>query len=345
MDYYLELGACYSVLYTYLMVRTRFAPSPTGLLHVGGLRAALFNFLFARKNKGIFILRIEDTDRARSVPGAVENLISTLKWAGISYDEGPDAGGKNGPYIQSQRLNLYKKYAQQLLKLGAAYRCFCSPQRLEEMRREQEAHKLAPRYDRKCLSLSASAADSLGAPFVIRQKIPGSGEVEWKDMVRGSISFECAAIDDQVILKSDGYPTYHLANVVDDHEMKITHVIRGEEWLSSTPKHILLYRAFGWDIPQFAHLPLLLNKDRSKLSKRQGDVAVEEYIKKGYLAEAIVNFIALLGWHPGGQETQEIFSLTELIEKFSLEKVHKAGAVFDLEKLDWIKWQWRRKKF
>ncbi|MBI2638809.1 glutamate--tRNA ligase [Candidatus Peregrinibacteria bacterium] len=322
------------------MIRTRFPPSPTGFLHVGGLRTALYNYLYARKHGGKFVFRIEDTDRARAVPGATENLIETLQWAGLDYDE--------GPYIQSQRTDLYKKYADELLKLGAAYQCFCTAERLEKMRNEQEAHKLAPKYDRHCLKLPAAEKEKLIAaqtPFVIRQKIPASGEVAWNDLVRGDVTFQCETIDDQILLKSDGFPTYHLANVVDDHLMEITHVIRGEEWLSSTPKHILLYRALGWKQPEFGHLPLLLNKDRTKLSKRQGDVAVEDYRKKGYLPEAVINFIALLGWHPGGDETNEIFSLVELIEKFSIEKVHKGGAIFDLEKLDWMNWQWRRRKF
>lgn len=330
------------------MICTRFPPSPTGFLHVGGLRTALYNYLFARKNKGKFILRIEDTDQKRAVEGAVENLIKTLKWAGLEYDEGPEVGGLHGPYIQSQRLSLYKKYAQELLEKGAAYRCFCTSARLEEMRKQQEQKKLAPKYDRKCASLNEAQVKELidaGTPYVIRQKIPQNRAVTWNDLVRGEVSFESETIDDQVLMKSDGYPTYHLANVVDDHDMCVTHVIRGEEWLSSTPKHILLYEAFSWQAPQFAHLPLLLNKDRSKLSKRQGDVAVEDYIKKGYLPEAMINFIALLGWNPGGSETEEIFSLQELVEKFSIEKVHKAGAVFDLEKLDWVNWQWRKRKF
>lgn len=330
------------------MIRTRFAPSPTGFLHVGGLRTALYDYLYARQNKGVFVLRIEDTDQKRLVPGAVENLIKTLKWAGIDYDEGPFKEGPYGPYVQSQRLDLYKKYALQLLEKGEAYYCFCTPQRLEEMRHQQEAHKQAPKYDRHCLKLSKEEREKnlgAGVPAVIRQKIPETGEVSWKDHVRGEVSFACKDIDDQVLMKSDGFPTYHMANVVDDHTMEITHVIRGEEWLSSTPKHILLYRSFGWTPPEFAHLPLLLNKDRSKLSKRQGDVAVEDYIKKGYLPEALINFVALLGWHPGKDETQEIFSMEELVEKFSLEKVHKAGAVFDLEKLDWFNWQWRRRHF
>jgi glutamyl-tRNA synthetase len=329
-------------------ITTRFPPSPTGRLHIGNLRSALFNYLFARKNKGKFIFRIEDTDQARTVPGAVESLIKILKWAGLEYDEGPDKGGPHGPYVQSERLDLYKKYGNELLEKGHAYRCFCTAERLAEMRKDQEAHKVAPKYDRHCLKMEKSEVEKLlksGAPFVVRQKIPNDGETAWHDHVRGDVSFKNDTIDDQVLLKSDGFPTYHLANVVDDHFMEISHVIRGEEWLSSTPKHILLYKAFSRKIPEFAHLPLLLNKDKSKLSKRQGDVAVEDYIKKGYLPEAIINFIAFLGWHPGGDETQEIFDIKELIEKFSLEKVHKAGAVFDIEKLDWMNWQWRRKKF
>ncbi len=334
------------------MIRTRFAPSPTGFLHVGGLRTALYSYLLARKHGGTFILRIEDTDQKRSVEGAVESLIEALKWAGLPYDEGPIVGGPHAPYVQSQRLALYKKYADELLSNDHAYRCFCTSERLEEMRKMQEMKKQAPRYDRTCLALSPSEIEKKCAekiPFVIRQKIPmtfgGSLAVKWHDVVREEVSFGLDTIDDQVLMKSDGFPTYHLANVVDDHDMEITHVVRGEEWLSSTPKHILMYRALGWKEPTFAHLPLLLNKDRSKLSKRQGDVAAEDYRKKGYSPQALVNFIALLGWHPGGDETQEIFSLEELVEKFSLEKVHKGGAVFDLEKLDWVQWQWQRKLF
>ncbi len=330
------------------MIVTRFPPSPTGFVHVGSLRTALYNYLLARKLGGRFLLRIEDTDRTRLVPGAVENLISTLKWAGIDYDEGPEVGGPHAPYVQSERLELYKKAADELLKNGSAYYCFCTSERLDQMRTDQQARNLAPKYDRHCLKLPQAEIDRLLAantPYVLRQKIPDNRTVTWDDVVRDRVSFETATIDDQVLMKSDGYPTYHLANVVDDHDMEVTHVIRGEEWLSSTPKHILLYEAFGWNAPTFGHLPLLLNKDRSKLSKRQGDVAVEDYKNKGYLPEALVNFVALLGWHPGGDSTQEIFSMEDLIAQFSLEKVHKAGAVFDIEKLDWINWQWRRRKF
>jgi len=330
------------------MIRTRFAPSPTGYLHVGGLRTALYNYLFAKKNNGQFLLRIEDTDQKRYIKGAKEHLLEMLHWAGLEYDEGPDNGGPHKPYIQSERTNIYKKCADELLEKKAAYRCFCTTERLEEMRKNQEAHKLAPMYDKHCLYLSEDEINENlknKIPYVIRQKIPSTETVKFKDLIRGNVSFSCKSLDDQVLMKSDGFPTYHLANVVDDHLMEITHVIRGEEWLPSTPKHILLYQAFTWTPPEFAHIPLLLNKDRSKLSKRQGDVSVEEYIKKNYSKEAILNFIALLGWNPGSGEENEIFSLQELCNIFSLEKVHKAGAIFDIDKLDWFNWQWRRKSY
>lgn len=326
-------------------VRVRFAPSPTGFLHVGGLRTALYNFLFAKKSGGKFILRVEDTDRSRYVEGAVANLVGTLRWAGLEYDEGPDAGGDFGPYIQSERTDVYSKHAAILVDEGAAYRCFCSPERLEQVRKELERKKLTPKYDRNCLRLSEDEIrknlDS-GKAYVVRMKVPDNATVRFTDMIRGDVEFSSEQIDDQVLLKSDGFPTYHLANVVDDHLMKISHVIRGEEWLSSTPKHVLLYQFFGWELPKFAHLPLLLNPDRSKLSKRQGDVAVEDYRKKGYLKEALINFIALLGWNPG--DDREIFSLDELEKEFSLEKVNKSGAVFNLEKLNWLNFQHLRRK-
>lgn len=326
-------------------VRVRFAPSPTGYLHVGGLRTALFNFLFARKSGGVFVLRIEDTDRARYVEGAVDNLVSTLKWAGLQYDEGPMVGGEVGPYVQSERLDLYRKHVDLLLEKKVAYRCFCTPERLESMRKDLEKRKLQPKYDRTCLSLSGKEiADNLaaGKPHVVRLKVPDDVTIKFSDIIRGDVEFMSERVDDQVLLKSDGYPTYHLANVVDDHLMGISHVIRGEEWLSSTPKHVLLYNAFGWELPYFAHLPLLLNPDRSKLSKRQGDVAVEDYRDKGYLKEALVNFIALLGWNPG--DDREIFSLEELEKEFSLDKVNKSGAVFNVEKLNWLNFQHLRSK-
>ena len=326
-------------------VRVRFAPSPTGFLHVGGLRTALYNYLIARRQGGVFVLRIEDTDRTRFVEGAVESLLRTLAWTGLAYDEGPQKGGPFGPYVQSQRLELYRDHADRLLKSGDAYRCFCTQERLEEMRKEQDRMKLAPRYDRRCLLLGKAAVEAnlaQGLPFVVRMRVPEAATISFPDMIRGRVEFSGDRIDDQVLLKSDGYPTYHLANVVDDHLMEITHVVRGEEWLSSTPKHVLLYQFFGWEIPEFAHLPLLLNADRSKLSKRQGDVAVEEYREKGYLPEALVNFVAFLGWNPGDE--RELFSLDELIKEFSIDRVGKSGAIFNVEKLDWLNAQHLRRK-
>ncbi|HTX18008.1 MAG TPA: glutamate--tRNA ligase [Bacteroidota bacterium] len=318
-------------------IRTRFAPSPTGFLHVGGLRTALYNYLFARKNGGTFVLRIEDTDQSRKVPGAVENLIETLEWGGIRYDEGPGREGDVGPYIQSQRITLYQQYAHRLVEEGKAYYCFCSADRLKELRAKQLAAKQATSYDRHCRNLSGEEVRALlksGVPYVVRMKIPLAGALTFDDLIRGQVTISYENIDDQVILKSDGYPTYHLAVVVDDHCMKISHVIRGEEWLPSTPKHVILFGYLGWDPPKFAHLPLLLNPDRSKLSKRQGDVAVEDYRTRGYLNEALVNFVALLGWNPGDE--REIFSLEDLTKEFSLERVNSSGAVFNVEKLDWM---------
>ena len=352
-------------------IRVRFAPSPTGQLHVGGLRSALYNYLFAKKESGTMVLRIEDTDRKRYVEGAVEGLINSLEWAGIGWQEGVFSNdrlpaeyhkrqiadsvsypgilevGGHGPYVQSERLGIYKEYAQQLIKEGKAYYCFCEPERLEQMREKQAAEKKAPMYDRYCLANVSEDQinDNLKkeCPYTIRLKVPRNEAVVFEDVVRGKVSFGTNTIDDQVLMKSDGFPTYHLASVVDDHLMGITHVIRGEEWLPSTPKHVLLYRAFGWEVPTFAHLPLLLSTEKKKLSKRQGDVAVEDYIKKGYLKEALINFVALLGWNPGKGKTQEIFSMEELISEFEISKVHKAGAVFDLKKLDWINGQYIKK--
>ena len=330
------------------MTVTRFAPSPTGFLHIGGLRTALYNYLYAKKNNGKFILRIEDTDQKRLVEGAMENLVNTLKWFDIEFDEGPEKGGENGPYVQSERSDLYKKYAEQLLKEGHAYKCFCTAERLNEMREKQTAAKQPTMYDRQCLYLSEEEVNKKleeGLPFVIRQKIPSSDVVKFNDLIHGITSFSGKTIDDQILVKSDGFPTYHLANVVDDHLMGVTHVIRGDEWLPSTPKHILLYEAFGWGKPEFAHIPLLLNPDKTKLSKRQGDVAAEDYMKKGYIKEAVLNFIAFLGWHPGGDLENEIMTMEELIKNFSLEKVHKSGAIFDLEKLNWFNWQWQKQAY
>lgn len=301
------------------------------------------------------MLRIEDTDQNRFIEGATEHLIQMIKHFDLNYDEGPDEKepysnkwlGPNGPYIQSQRFDLYKKHAAELIEKGGAYYCFCTAERLTKLREEQTLLKQPSMYDRHCRSLTQEEIDKNlagGTAYVIRQKIPTSETVKFKDLIRGMVKFEGKLIDDQILIKSDGFPTYHLANVVDDHLMETTHVIRGEEWLPSTPKHIWLYQAFGWQPPEFAHIPLLLNADRSKLSKRQGDVSVEAYLEKGYQEEAILNFIAFLGWHPGGDLENEVFTLQELIDHFSLEKVHKAGAIFDLSKLDWFDWQWRRRK-
>jgi glutamyl-tRNA synthetase len=327
------------------IVRVRFAPSPTGYLHVGGLRTALYNYLFARQHQGAFILRIEDTDRARFVEGAVDNLLHTLRWAGLDFDEGPGKEGSAGPYVQSERLAVYRRYAMELLERGQAYYAFDTAEELETMRKERERLRLPPKYDRRALRLSPDEIrDRLesGRPHVIRMKAPEGESVVFDDLVRGRVEFSSDLLDDQVLLKSDGYPTYHLANVVDDRLMGITHVIRGEEWLSSTPKHVLLYRYFGWEPPAFAHLPLLLNPDKSKLSKRQGDVAVEDYRRKGFLPEALVNFVALLGWNPGDE--RELFTLAELVRDFSLARVGKSGAVFNIEKLSWLNAQHLRRK-
>ncbi len=326
-------------------IRVRFAPSPTGYLHVGGLRTALYNYLYARQHNGKFILRIEDTDRTRYVEGAVQNLIQTLQWAGLDYDEGPEKGGPFGPYVQSERLEIYRKHAQMLLDSGKAYYAFDTAEELDEMRKMQEKMRIPTKYDRRALKLTkeeVQAKLSAGAPAVVRMKVPDTSVVAFDDVIRGHVEFSTDQLDDQVLLKSDGYPTYHLANVVDDHLMKVSHVIRGEEWLSSTPKHVLLYEYFGWEMPVFAHLPLLLNPDKSKLSKRQGDVAVEDYRNKGYLREALVNFVAFLGWNPGDE--REIFSLEELVKEFSLERVGKSGAVFNVEKLDWMNFEHLRRK-
>jgi len=317
-------------------VRVRFAPSPTGYLHVGSLRTALYNYLFAKHNHGDFVLRIEDTDQSRYVEGAVENLISTLNWCELDYDEGPEKDGELGPYYQSQRTEIYNEHIQQLLEKGLAYRCFCSTERLEQLRNEQVEKNIDPRYDGKCRNLNKTESEerAKNESCVIRLAVPENGETSFPDLIRGKVSFQNELIDDQVLIKSDGYPTYHFANVVDDHLMQISHVIRGEEWLPSTPKHVILYKFFDWELPQFAHLPLLLNPDKSKLSKRQGDVAVEDYKSKGYLPQSMNNFVALLGWNKG--DDQEIFTIPELVEHFSLERVSKAGAVFNKEKLDWM---------
>lgn len=325
-----------------MTVRVRFAPSPTGYLHVGGLRTALYNYLFARKHGGKFILRIEDTDRNRYVEGAIENLIKSLRWCGLDFDEGPGAEGEVGPYIQSERLEMYQKFAQQLIDNGQAYYAFDTAEELQAMREKQEAAKVpSVQYDRENMRNSLShSADEVqkwmdeGQPHVVRLKIPDQDVFQMHDLVRGDIEFRREHVDDQVLLKSDGFPTYHLASVVDDHHMGITHIIRGEEWLSSVPRHLVMYNYFGWEVPKMVHLPLLLNKDKSKLSKRQNDVAVEDYLKKGYQADALVNFVALLGWNPG--DDREEFTMDELVEAFSVERINKSGAVFEIDKLNWF---------
>jgi len=332
-------------------MRTRLAPSPTGFVHIGTLRTALYCYLLAKKHDGTFYLRLEDTDQSREVMGSLDNLLHSLRWSGINPTEGlileddiVRERGDYGPYIQSKRLPIYHKYAQQLLDNGHAYHCFCSAERLANMRQEQVKNKRPPMYDRRCMHLSEEEVKRLinsGEPYVIRQKIPQKRIVELQDIVRGKVKFDCSTLDDQVLIKSDGFPTYHLAHVVDDYLMETNPVIRGEEWLPSVPKHLLLFEALGWEPPPYAHLPLLLNKDKTKLSKRQGDVAVEDYIKKGYLKEALINFVVFLGWNPGVE--QELFTMEELIERFSLQRVHKAGAVFDIEKLNWFNGLYIRK--
>lgn len=332
-------------------VRVRFAPSPTGRMHVGNFRSALYNYLFARRHGGVFFVRIEDTDRARLVEHGVEGILRTLAKMGISHEEGPflredgtvEERGDKGPYVQSERLAIYRTHVDRLIENGDAYPCFCTPERLDALRAEQEAAKKPTGYDRHCRALPADDARAriaAGERHVIRARIPDEGDTSFRDAVRGDVSFRNGLLDDYVLLKGDGFPTYHLANVIDDHLMGTTHVIRGEEWLSSTPKHLLLYRAFGWTPPEFAHLPLLLNPDRSKLSKRQGDVAVEDYLANGYLPEALINFVALLGWNPSDEK--EIYGLQELVDAFELKDVNSAGAVFNREKLDWLNGKYLR---
>lgn len=326
-------------------VRLRFAPSPTGDLHIGSLRTVLFDYLTAKSKRGKLILRIEDTDQKRFVPGAAEKLIEILDWVGLKFKEGPHTGGNYGPYVQSQRREIYDKYKEELLKTGRAYYCFCTSERLEKMRADQQEKKLPPRYDRRCRDLSADDVKqkiTSGEKYVIRQKMPLDGEVIVHDELRGDIKFKASELDDQVLIKSDGMPTYQFANVIDDHLMEISHIIRGEEWIPSLPKNILLYRIFGWEPPKFYHMPLTLNKGGGKLSKRQGDVAVEDYRDKGYLNEALINFCALIGWHP--KDDKEIFSLSELEKEFKLEDMGTSPAVFDIEKLDYLNGYYIRQK-
>eukprot|EP00128_Syssomonas_multiformis_P008533 Colp12_sorted_trinity150504_noHs@3517 len=317
-------------------VRVRFAPSPTGYLHLGGLRTALFNYLLAKKTGGKFILRIEDTDQKRLVLGSKESLQKTLQWAGLNYDEGPSVGGPYAPYVQSERLDLYKNYSEKLLERGAAYRCFCTPERLEHMKASAEKTGKANMYDRTCMHLHEDIVKQKleeGTPYTIRFKVP-SGVSVTEDKVYGVLRFEHTAMEDFILMKSDGFPTYHLANIVDDHTMCITHVIRGEEWIPSLGKHLALYRALDLKAPVYAHVPLLINENKAKLSKRQNDAFVQHYVDKGYLKGALLNFVALLGWRPEG--TEEIFTLDELATKFSLEQINRSAAVVDFKKLNWI---------
>ncbi len=329
-------------------MRTRIAPSPTGFMHIGTLRTVLYDYFLARQSGGQFIVRVEDTDQERSVLGSIESLLKTFQTLHLDYDEGPvlladgsiGEKGACGPYFQSKRLDIYKKYADQLVSQGDAYPCFCTAEDLDKMRTEQTLLKLAPRYDRRCLKLSVDevrARLARGDRHVLRLRVP-EGSSRFVDAIRGEIVFQNSEIDDQVLIKSDGFPTYHLAVVIDDYLMKITHVLRGEEWVSSTPKQIILAKMLGWELPVYAHVPLILNPDKTKLSKRKGDVSVESYLAKGYLPEALTNFLALLGWNP--TDDREVFTREELVSLFDLAKVNKAGAVLNVEKLNWLNGQY-----
>ena len=325
-------------------IRVRFAPSPTGMPHIGGIRTALFNYLFARRYGGKFLLRIEDTDVARTVEGSVKAIFEGLQWMGLNPDEGPEIGGEFGPYFQSQRLPLYQEAAKKLVAQGDAYYCYCTPQRLEEMRKEQQAKKLPPGYDRCCRDLTPeerAKKEAACTAKVVRFKMPLTGRTQFTDLIRKEVIFENSTLDDHVLLKSDGFPTYHLANVVDDRMMQITHVIRGEEWLSSTPRHLLLYRALGFQPPEFAHLPLILGPDRSKLSKRHGAASVKEYAELGYLPDTLFNFMALTGWSL--DDKTELMSRQEIIDNFSLERISPTAAIFNIEKLKWMNGVYMRK--
>jgi len=325
-----------------MTVRVRFAPSPTGQPHIGNIRTVVFNWLFARQHGGQFIIRVEDTDRTRYVPDAVNVIFNSLHWLGLDWDEGPDVGGPYGPYVQSERLPLYREKALELLDKGWAYRCNCPPERLERIREEQRARGDMIMYDGHCRDLPPDAI-SPDEPHVIRLKMPREGQTVVHDLLKGDVVFENSGIDDQVLLKSDGFPTYHLAVVVDDYLMQITHIIRGDDWLSSAPKHVTLYRAFGWELPEFAHVPLVLGADGKKLGKRHGAISVAEFEKQGYLPEALFNFLALVGWAPGEGEEQEIFTREELIQRFDLKRVNPAPAVFSYDKLDWMNGVYIRK--
>ena len=315
-------------------VRTRFAPSPTGYMHIGNLRTALFTYLIAKQNDGDFILRIEDTDQERYVDGAVDVIYKTLKDVGLNWDEGPDVGGPVGPYVQSERMGMFKQYAVELVEKGEAYYCFCDKERLDEVKAIQEASGIMPMYDRHCRNLSKEEVQEkldAGVPYVIRQKVPLEGEVTFHDALYGDITVDCSTLDDQILIKTDGMPTYNFANVVDDHLMGITHVVRGNEYLASAPKYNLLYKAFGWEVPEYIHVEHIMKDKQHKLSKRDGDASYEDLMQKGYLKEAVINYIALLGWAPKGEN--EIFSLEELIKEFDIQGLSKSPAIFDPMKL------------
>jgi glutamyl-tRNA synthetase len=327
-------------------VRTRFAPSPTGRMHIGNLRTALYEYLIAKKYNGSFVLRIEDTDKERFVEGATDIIYSTLKKTGLNHDEGPDLGGEYGPYVQSERQDIYGDYAKKLVEKGEAYYCFCTKERLSKIKEENEKKGIISGYDRHCRDLSEVEINeklSNNVPYVIRQKMPLVGQTVFNDIIYGEIKVNNKELDDQVLLKQDKLPTYNFANVVDDHLMKITHIVRGNEYLSSTPKYNLLYKAFGWDIPTYIHVPHIVKKDGDevkKFSKRDGDASFDDLIERGFLIEAVINYIALLGWSPGGEK--EIFSLDELIESFSEKGISKSPAVFDIEKLKWLNGEYIR---
>ena len=322
-------------------VRTRFAPSPTGFMHMGGVRTALYNYLFAKKNGGKFILRIEDTDQERFVEGATEVIYQTLRECGMNWDEGPDIGGDYGPYVQSERKALYLPYAQQLVEKGAAYYCFCTKEELDARRQAAEARGEVFKYDKHCLHLSKEEVQQrldAGVPYVIRLNCPTTGESTYDDVVFGHISFPNDTLDDMVLIKADGMPTYNFANVIDDHLMGITHVMRGMEYLSSTPKYNLLYNAFGWEIPQYVHLTTVMRDAQHKLSKRDGDAYYSDFIAKGYLKEALINYLALVGWNPGTD--QEFFTMDELIQAFDIHRLNNSPAIFDVNKLNWMNGQY-----
>lgn len=318
-------------------VRTRFAPSPTGYMHIGNLRTALFEYLIAKHEGGDFILRIEDTDQGRLVEGATDIIYDTLRTVGLKHDEGPDVGGDHGPYVQSERLPMYKAYAEQLVELGGAHYCFCSEEEIERQRKEADSLGISFKYNDPCKHISleeAKARVAAGEPYVIRQTINNVGETYFDDEVYGRIEFDTDVLDESVLIKSDGFPTYNFANIIDDHQMEITHVVRGNEYLSSTPKYNLIYEAYGWDIPTYVHVPPVMKDEHHKLSKRNGDASFQDLVAKGYLPEAILNYIALLGWSP--ETEQEIYTLDELIKVFNISRISKSPAIFDIDKLTWM---------